>query len=271
MADTKFNLDEHPYSHHDDHPIPEQPKDTKSPLFWLWKLAPWTWPTWLKFLAAGPVITLLAFYFRDVRVGDGFWGKPGVEIEAGVRLKVDNYSRVTIDYAQGQTFPADGLFMTVVTQDDHAKTPERLAPFIALVKDDDWPIVVFVNGTGFDTTGEPICIRRASDGKELYRSDNSQRVALCVGKSDGSFTVYLPSGGSRDLSEKDWVEKFMRLTLQSPETPKDLEKLSDEELKKLGYERIPLEEAKKRGLVNEKPETPKRITIHDLNKDKDKK
>jgi hypothetical protein len=253
---------------------PERPADGKSPLYWLWLVKPWTWPRWAKVVAALLLIPILTFYYRDKRVGDGFWGTAEVrEVEAGVKVRVDNYGRTKVTYGDGKELAAEGMQLVVVTKEDHEKDTTRLAPFMSFIKDSDWPLVVFVNSTGFDPTGEPVVIRRASDGQMLYSAGSVGRVALSVPKRDGSFTVHLADGSKLDVSEKDWVEKFMRLKYQSPPDLKELEKMSDDELKARGYLRLPIEEAKQKGLVDGdgKPvPNPPRLMLQDLLKDKNR-
>lgn len=234
------------------------------------------WALPLPVLAALAALALFALYDRGVRVGDNYWGRPLADVEGGIRVRVDSSGRGIVAYRNNTQLPADGLSFAVVTLEDHNKDKERLAPFLALVSPGDWPLVVFFNASGFDASGEPVAIRRVADGGELYRPIAADKaVALALPRRAGGFVVYHRDGGVGEVNERDWVEKYLRLPYQPTPSEKDLEKLSDEELKKLGYERLPLEEARKRGLVDDKgkqvaPPGPGRLTIRDLEKPKEK-
>src|SRR4029077_5173074 len=78
------------------------------------------------------------------------------------------------------------------------------------------------NATGFDTTGEPIFIRRASDGGVLYDAQGPRPVALCVARRDcPCYVRQRYTNKPVTVDEKNWVEKYMRLKLEPPPAPKD--------------------------------------------------
>jgi hypothetical protein len=216
---------------------PKPPNQPPIPSWLIAYLNPKNWPNWLKYVVAPIFFIGLVFYYRDQRVGNGIFASIKEE-EIGSSLKTRQIIRggrlIEISYADGTIHPADGLAIAVVTKEDDTKAPERLAPFKGLIKDTDWPVAVFLNASGFDTTGEPVVIRRVADGKELFRAPVTDKVVLGVVQSDNKFKVYLGDGTTKVVDEKFWVEKYMRMQHTDP---KDLEKMSDEELAKLGLRR----------------------------------
>jgi len=223
---------------------------------------PKKWPRWLRWLLSVPVIILLAFFFRDKRLGSPLYDKISGQtsmatwkvqpFEEEPKITVDfdqRHGLVRYTYVNGTEVPADGLAAAYITAEDNAQQPDRLAPYKALIKDTDFPLVVFMNASGFDPTGEPICIRRASDGGVVYKAQDLHQVRLAVPLRDGQFLLFLLDGTTKKVSEAEWMLKAMRMPLANSLDPKELEKLSDEELKKRGLERISEEEAIKRGLI----------------------
>lgn len=202
---------------------------------------PKTWPTWLKYLVAPIAILALTFYYRDQRVGNGFFAKPPtVELWPSPTVSARfGWNGVTIVYGDKRERSADGLVVAIVTEDDDKKNPAQLADWRHLWQDSDFPVVVFLNASGFDPSGLPTVIRRASDGKVLFDAKTPKRAALVVPKHDpaGGCDVYDDNGKDESVSEKDWYTKYLRS--DPPPDPKDLEKMSDEELRKRGYERVP--------------------------------
>lgn len=223
---------------------------------------PKKWPRWLRWLLSVPIILLLAFFFRDKRLGSPLYDKISGQtsmaswkvqpFEEEPKITVDfdqRHGLVQYTYLNGTAFPADGLAAAFITAADDAQQPERLAPYKALIKDTDFPLVVFMNASGFDPTGEPICIRRAADGGVVYKAPDLHQVRLAVPLRDGQFLLFLLDGTTKKVSEAEWMLKAMRMPLANSLDPKELEKLSDEELRKRGLERISEEEAIKRGLI----------------------
>lgn len=213
-------------------PPPQQPPAPP----WLSYLNPGRWPKWFKYLAMPVLFVVLVFYFRDQRVGNGLFApsQPAAEPQAlsdGVAVRTQGV-KVEVGYLDGSWLPADGLGVALVTREDDAKAPDRLNAFRGLLTDQDFPLVVFLNASGFDATGEPVVIRRAKDGKELYRSPNAEKVLLCVAQRDGRFRVFVPRG-MRTVDEQTWVEKYMRLKYEPlPPDPKaDPKQKSPEVLK----------------------------------------
>lgn len=217
---------------------------------WLKRLWPSGWPRWAKWLLAPLFLVVLVFYFRDVRMGTGLWGNALVEVERGVKVRVDNQGRAWVTYQNKQELPADGLGLVVVTEGDNDNHPDKLQAFRGMIMKADWPVVVFLNATGFDATGEPVVIRKALDGHELYRAPITDRVALNIPNRDGTFTLLMADRTSKSMPEREWLTKYMRLS-PAPDA-KELEKLSDEELRKKGFERITVPEAKRRGILDDK-------------------
>ena len=228
------------------------------------------WRTALAWSITAAAVTGFLLVWTRTRPGGGVEEQ---SLGGGVKVRVLATS-AHIVYGDGSRFPPDGLAMVVVTAEDDKSHPQRLDPVRPRIGATDWPVVVFVNASGFDATGAPVVIRRAADGKVLYREEGGSPspVRLSVARRDGDFDVY-PYGRAEPwrVGEREWVEKFLRVPYEVD--PKELEKLSDEELARRGLQRLPA--------TNQQPKTkaedgkgkgpPLRILVPERTKPKDKK
>lgn len=220
------------------------------------------WKKWALFV---PFVVVGAFYYRDKRVGDGFFADPpawSVQLFEGAKATARPDGSVVVTYPDGTVAPAHGLAVTAWTADNDREMPDRLAGFKDIVSRDDLPVLLWMNATGFDPTGDPVAVTRVRDGKVLYA--NPQAVArprMVVVEPDGTFTAHPASGGPVKLSEAEWVRRYMRLpTRPDPvHAPAEFEKLTDAELKAKGFERVTADEYEKR--FGRKPPVARSVTL----------
>ncbi len=163
----------------------------------------------------------------------------------GLMLSV-GVTETTVTYQDGTKIPVEGLGATVVLLSEKDKL--KLTDFNPA--DSDFPVVVFFNRSGFDATGEPRVVRRASDGGPVYSlsSTKVEQVQLMIPLRGGGFTVYHRGGGKPlVVSESDWYKRYMGIAPPVPLPPQDkLDKMSEEELKKLGLQRLSKEDYEKK-------------------------
>lgn len=132
----------------------------------------------------------------------------------GVKLVVPESGAPSVVYQNGVKILADGLGVAAITWEDYTKFPARLDDSGAKFPRQDFPLVVFFNATGFDATGVPVVVRRASDGELLYRRDDApSRLALVTPLRDGRFRItptYLDRvSGTFVVSDERWYTAYM--------------------------------------------------------------
>jgi hypothetical protein len=203
------------------------------------------WPTWAKVVIAVPVLAAVVYYYTNPRLFS-----TGVALfpeQPALLWYQDSSSLGHIKYPSGTSYPRDGLAVFIVTWDEYSKNKDVLpkpAP-----QQSDFPVLAFCNSSGFDATAAPITVRRLADGMVLYNKSPVAGLVTLLTPTSGGYRVYLADGSKVELSEREWVERYMGLPYTPPAptpAPADLEKLSDAELKKLGYERLTAEEYQKR-------------------------
>lgn len=205
------------------------------------------WAKWLLFLLFAPIAT---FYFKDQRLAkEKLTIKPFPNSVISVVTTPNDIFGVVV-YEDGKELPREGLGMSLVRWEDYKENTVQLDVIKnkKLIKE-DFPIVIFLNRSGFDPTGQPITIRRSKDGSLVYEvAKLGKPIKLLAAHRGGDFTVVFFDGTQKDVDEKQFIEEHMRLPYTEPSkpVPPGLEGMTDEELKKLGYERITAEEYKKR-------------------------
>jgi hypothetical protein len=153
-----------------------------------------------------------------------------------------------VQYPSGDSFPRDGLAAFHVTWEEYQSQPAVLpaTPSTATTwSTNNFPVVVWCNSSGFDSTATPIVVRKAHDGTLYYRKKPPVGLVRLLAPNGDGYVVYLADGSTLKLSEKDFVEQYMGLPYQQP-VPANADKLSDEDLKKQGFERITPEEYQRR-------------------------
>lgn len=148
-------------------------------------------------------------------------------------------------FGDGTKVDRDGFAFVLFQPSDWDKNAERLKGLSIKPGSSDFPLLISLNPSGFDVSGEPIAIRRAEDGRLLYQAPlTPQLVDFTLPQRDGSCKVRFVSGKILVVSEQEWLKVFMRSNTLAP--PVGFEKMSDEELKKHGFERLSTEEVDKR-------------------------
>lgn len=180
--------------------------------------------------------------------------QPLDESVSKVALRFDKGEAVVI-YEDGNARRADAIGAALVTLGDHEKFPDRFERHGIKLARTDYPVVAFFNATAFDATGDPLVVRRASDGKELYRKDSAgKQVAAVIARRGGGFrwlNAYHWDTGEKvkwaDVTDEEWFKDFMNLEPPVKIPPaEELEKMTDEELKKLGVNRMERAEYEKK-------------------------
>lgn len=169
----------------------------------------------------------------------------------GLKISV-NRDGVTITYQDGTQKPADAIGITAVTLDDHKQAPERLKA--QDLKDDDFPVVAFFNHTGFDASGTPVMVRRARDGMQVFPKNGGTvkgyRLRAAVPLRSGGWTAYYWDGpdktGKTVVSDEDWASVYLNAAEQKVPSPEELDRMTDEQLRAIGVQRMTKEEAKLR-------------------------
>lgn len=160
---------------------------------------------------------------------------------SGLALTVDR-DGIMVTYLNGTKLPADGIGLVTVTLEDYQADPERIKRQGMEVKDDDFPLVVFFNQSGFDATGDPVAVRRAKDGTRLFGlAKQVARVRVLQVLRGGGFYVW-DGGERRKITEEEFYRDFMGIEPPTPtQNPEQLDKLTDAELAKRGLKRLPKE------------------------------
>ena len=198
-------------------------------------------------------VAVATLYFTAIRTGripDLFNVKPASEPEMVVMF--DDYPRLKfisgkpgqIVCGDGTRFDRDGYGYVLFQPADWDKNNERLKGLGLTPASSDFPLLITLNPSAFDVSGEPVAVRRAEDGKLLYQAPVAARpVDLVMPLRDGSCKVLFIDGKVLTVSEQEWLKVFMRVQAAPPQ---GFEKMSDAELKKHGFERLSPEEVDKR-------------------------
>lgn len=211
----------------------------------------WLKKKWWILLLGLLVVPVLAFRAMRERLAVENGEKDPIALGMdGLQLLVGK-SGVTVRYPQGKQLPADGLGVSLISLEAHKKNPERLEKL--QLREQDFPVLVFFNATGFDATGAPVVVRRARDGVQLYPEKSEDRVLVraVIPEEDGKWTVYFWDDqtrqvGKRVVSDEVWYRVFMNEPLVRTPTPEELDKMSDEQLRAMGIQRMTKQELKLR-------------------------
>lgn len=168
----------------------------------------------------------------------------------------------TFVYQDGKELPYDGLGFAVLNWDDYQKNPDKFKRTGFEAKQQDFPIVVFFNATGFDASGDPVVVRRAKDGAVVFELKDRPKkmIAGMTPLRDGTFKVFFRDGTNETVKEDDWYRTYMGTEpAQKLPPPEELDKMSEEQLAKLGLTRMTKEEFAKKfgGEVPIPPDIPK--------------
>lgn len=178
-------------------------------------------------------------------------------------LKV-RYSKAgdTFVYQDGTVLPNDGLGYAVLGWDDYQQNPDRFQRAGFEARQPDFPIVVFFNLTGFDASGDPGVVRRAKDGSVVFELKDRPKkpIAGMTPLRDGSFKVFFRDGTADTVSEEDWYRVYMGVEPAAKlPTSADLDKMTPEQLAKVGLTRMTKDEYEKKfgGAIPIPPPAPK--------------
>lgn len=168
----------------------------------------------------------------------------------------------TFVYQNGTALPSDGLGFAVLGWDDYQKNPEQFQKAGFEPREADFPVVVFFNLSGFDASGDPGVVRRAKDGSVVFEMKDRPKkpVAGMTPLRDGSFKVFFRDGSSEVVKEDDWYKVYMGVepAVKLPAS-EELDKMTPEQLAKLGLTRMTKEEYEKKfgGSIPIPPPAPK--------------
>jgi hypothetical protein len=158
----------------------------------------------------------------------------------GLVLRIDRYDRAKIVYQDDHAITPDGLGLAVVKESDYAAFTERFDEVGYKPNAADFPVVAFFNASGFDSSGEAVVVRRASDGGLLYASPDKAvgRVRLVVPQRDGALAVH-SKNDVRTVQPDDFYSLYVNVRPPAPLPPaEELAKMTDEQLAKLGVSRV---------------------------------
>ena len=170
-----------------------------------------------------------------------FWRRPAVLEtrlfdEVTILVHADGAS---VRYQDGTVKPLDGAMLSRVDWEEYRSQSRLTLPHGA--RKDDFPVIMFSNASGVDLTNRVVAVRRVRDGGLLHKVDDTAltRMRFAVIHADSTLTVVHDDGVSRQVDQKTWSGEYLGIDVNSPvHAPKEFEKLSDADLKKLGYERL---------------------------------
>lgn len=178
--------------------------------------------TWYKtigfVLLALVMVPYYAFQIMEKRVADAALV---LDPQVAVKLHVGSERLATIIYLDGTWIPSDGHGLAALTWADFQSQKDRFSDEMTKFVEADFPVVVFFNSSGFDSTGDPVVVRRAKDGSLLYTTKTRSvgHTWYCIPQRDGSFLTLNVDGKQATVSEQEWYERYMGLPLQP--TPAD--------------------------------------------------
>lgn len=203
----------------------------------------------LFLLVAGGGIALGSYVISQYEVSPRDRQRP-VELEDGVAL-VRHGAGVVVRYANGAYGAAGGYGVISLAWEDYQANKDRLRNLVrpgetadAVLTADDFPVVAFFNAAGFDATFEAAKVCRARDGAVVAvgRSQPADRVLAAVPRRAGGFTLVFPDKAV-DVPADAFDRDFIRLPPLAPGalllTPEQAARLTDDELKRLGFSRTP--------------------------------
>lgn len=180
------------------------------------------WKTILFIVAAVVMIPYYAFQHMEKRLAEEALL---VDPQVGVKLHVGSGPVGDVFYVDGTRETCDGYGLATLTWEDFQSQKDRFGDAVTKLAQEDFPVVVFFNSSGFDSTGDPVAVRRAKDGSFLYKSPRlTPLLKNCIPQRDGSFLVFYQNGTKATVTEQDWYEKYMGLPLhptpaEPPTTP----------------------------------------------------
>ena len=184
------------------------------------------WPLWAKCLAFLVVVPILALIYKQQRIDSkGIALFP--DVHPGIVWFDDGSLLGKVQYPSGDSYPRDGLAVFHVTWEEYQKLPAILPPNPnvttgAWAQTLHFPVVVWCNSTGFDSTATPVAVRHANNGQLHYQKKPvAGLVKLLTPQGDG-YLAYTVDGTKIQLSEKDFVEQYMGLPYQAPAPPQPL-------------------------------------------------
>jgi hypothetical protein len=205
---------------------------------------------WWVVLLAIPVVPYLAFQQmkeRKAREAEAHQAEDaGTAYPLDDRVKgltlVMHQDAGVVGYLNGDSHWADGIGIAVLTWEDQRGAPDRLKKIYAGPKEEDFPVVVFFNLSGFDSTGEPGVIRRAKDGSVVAQAKDRPpgRLTQAVAGRDGTWTGYVLRGKAGfTIRPDDFYRLYVGVEPPARQpSPEELDKMSEDQLKKLGVRKM---------------------------------
>jgi hypothetical protein len=144
----------------------------------------------------------------------------------GLKLVVNGEGTFVI-YQTGDRLKADAIGMCLVTADDNKKNPERLKSMN--LADGMFPILVFFNHTGFDSTGVPVLIRRADTGKRVWPVGgkvSGERLRAAIASEHGWTGFYWNTKadhGKLVITDEEWEHTYLGMPKMPPKEDKEEE------------------------------------------------
>lgn len=185
------------------------------------------WPLWAKCLAFVVVVPVLALVYKQQRIDSK--GTPLFpDVHPGIVWFDDGSFLGKVQYPSGDSYARDGLAGFHVTWEEYQKLPAVLPA----AKDGgstwqptDFPVVVWCNATGFDSTALPVTVRHAHNGALFYQKKTPAGTTvglvrlLVPGPGNDEYTVYMADGTKVGMKETTWVTLYMNLPAQEPQPP----------------------------------------------------
>ena len=138
-------------------------------------------------------------------------------------LEYEDEGVTRIKYRDGTNIMADGLGAFVMDKDDPRFDKDHLGVDIDMKAiEKHLPVVVFINATGFDASGLPVCMRKASNGEAVYVRHVGNRVSMAYFYPTGEVRVHSPwSAKVSTLTEEQWYTRYMSMSKVEPERKPD--------------------------------------------------
>lgn len=215
---------------------------------------------WWVALAGLFVVPYFAFQnMRERKEREAREREAGAEVVKAVDARVPDLSLVLrghdtlVRYQGGKEVPTDGVGIAVLTWDDLQANPDRLKKAGYKAERADFPVVVFFNQSGFDSTGDPAVVRRARDGSVAFEVKDKPpgRLRQIVSLPDGTWTAYFwGSDEAVRVGQADFYRLYLGIEPPQPQPAQhsqaELDRMGPEELKRLGIKKVSRDEALKR-------------------------